>query len=700
MLSITHNSPDQNQIDGKNFKGAGMPSFSLRHLIILLLLILTLTELVIAESYTAQTDSVALAAISKTLTSIYGNSEEINICPCKSNNGCRSLARYSDDNRVEELDLSNFYFKQWPSELFTLTAMKRLFIKGDTLRLLPPEIGLLVKLEELTITGVKLDSIPEELFTLTSLKKLNLSENPSLKTISPAIGNLINLEILDLYDCGLTELPESIIHCTNLQKLWISNNKLQTIPSGMNSLVNLRSLYAYGNPLVSLPDDLFPLPNLVEFDVQDSRLTSIPEGIGESSHLRYLNAKSTGVTTISASLAKVVGLSINVSNTPLDSLPDEIIEASRLEKIEVLGAVPVMPCDQFRFVHNAAFLDSGCIGKPLDTSIYKVVILSEMWHSDTMNVPLLFHPSGLKINYFPRREAYGMDKEECYHGLLIENNSATGNLYSFGKMTNLREPKKEHIWKAPKQVEIVAYRTTPDDYDTVITVIPLDERHDLTASILKNRATGDTVTYNEGIPYLLSSFIAKELNDSTTLVKNNKINCSFSKWQLKTPEERQLLVEKAQDIKHQNSHPPVSIVRALLYVGYPQIIALDLSIGRIGRKGIGPEFFVRPGVTGVSGGVGIQVIPNRNENVSIIDPVIWARATATYMYNNIRNTKGALYIGPELGLKNKVGSLSIGWMFETDSRNDHSITISAGFSPAALFGLIKYGNAIKNFYGS
>ena len=77
--------------------------------------------------------------------------------------------------------------------------VRMLFLAGNQLSELPPQIGKLVKLKGLSLRGNQLSELP------------------------PQIGELVNLKGLDVSYNRLTGLPATIGELTNLKKLWVSS---------------------------------------------------------------------------------------------------------------------------------------------------------------------------------------------------------------------------------------------------------------------------------------------------------------------------------------------------------------------------------------------------------------------------------------------------------------------------------------------
>jgi hypothetical protein len=167
------------------------------------------------------------------------------------------VVELSRDGRVIVLNLNKrgidgVGLTVFPQEIFRLTALKGLFLKGNSLTELPRDIGNLVGLVELNLAdNIALGSLPPGLGSLKNLKKLDV-RYCGLTDLPPEIGNLKNLESLQMWGNGFIELPYSITELTNLKELYLKNNKLNKIPYDMIKMDNLKYIDVQLNYLCSL----------------------------------------------------------------------------------------------------------------------------------------------------------------------------------------------------------------------------------------------------------------------------------------------------------------------------------------------------------------------------------------------------------------------------------------------------------------
>ncbi|MCQ2284680.1 MAG: hypothetical protein MJZ57_07250 [Bacteroidales bacterium] len=107
------------------------------------------------------------------------------------------------------------------------------------------------------------DSLPEELFQLTELRELTI-KGCRLCIVNQRIGELTHLQYLNLDRNKLVRLPESIGNLTNLHVLIISRNLLETLPDAIAKLKTLTTIDAWDNPLYVLPQSITALQNTLK----------------------------------------------------------------------------------------------------------------------------------------------------------------------------------------------------------------------------------------------------------------------------------------------------------------------------------------------------------------------------------------------------------------------------------------------------
>ena len=117
------------------------------------------------------------------------------------------------------------------------------------------------------------DSLPEELFQLTELRELTV-KGCRLCVLNQNIEKLTKLESLNLDKNKLLRLPESIGNLKNLKYLCISRNIIETLPNSISNLKQLTYIDAWDNPLYVLPESITSLQKTLQtIDLRQIPLT-------------------------------------------------------------------------------------------------------------------------------------------------------------------------------------------------------------------------------------------------------------------------------------------------------------------------------------------------------------------------------------------------------------------------------------------
>jgi internalin A len=198
----------------------------------------------------------------------------------------------------------------------------------------------------------RIRTLPKELFELTHLESLSLRGQP-LESLPSDIASLSNLKSLDLYGVGLKSLPEAMCELVNLRSLELGRNKLDVLPHWIGNLVQLRSLNLSSNRIAVLPDSLGLLPKLIQlllnnneiavmpdgierlqqletFDVRRNRLAEFPHAIRYFHNLKTLDVTANGIKEIPHWLIKHGTLrQLSIGGNPVEAIP-EWLNACRL----------------------------------------------------------------------------------------------------------------------------------------------------------------------------------------------------------------------------------------------------------------------------------------------------------------------------------------------------------------------------------
>ena len=239
--------------------------------------------------------------------------------------------------KLEELDLSNNLFNNFPEELCIVSSrINNLNIENNNL-CDPTEITHCV-LEDITIdfekqecTKVKYD---EEMDFLLEFIKSN-----DLDSISSTIFNEVLWDWEDTDSAltdddkqieriieikwvnhGITNLPGTISHLKFLRKLELENNQLTTLPAQMKYLENLTDLQLHDNILIALPDFIGEANNLRSIDLHNNLLTELPESIGLLTQLVFFDIGKNRLTSLPDNLCGLYsnGLQLNIECNVLE----------------------------------------------------------------------------------------------------------------------------------------------------------------------------------------------------------------------------------------------------------------------------------------------------------------------------------------------------------------------------------------------
>ena len=117
------------------------------------------------------------------------------------------------------------------------------------------------------------DSLPEELFQLTELRELTV-KGCKLCRLNQSIGKLTHLQYLNLDHNKILRLPETIGNLTDLRTFIISRNILEELPESIGNLHQLVTIDAWGNPLYVLPQSINKISNTLRvLDLRQIPLT-------------------------------------------------------------------------------------------------------------------------------------------------------------------------------------------------------------------------------------------------------------------------------------------------------------------------------------------------------------------------------------------------------------------------------------------
>ena len=117
------------------------------------------------------------------------------------------------------------------------------------------------------------DSLPEELFRLTEIRELTV-KGCRLNIVNQDIAKLKHLRYLNLDRNKLVRLPNSIGELEELEMLIISRNMIVILPDSISKLKNLHTIDAWDNPMYILPESITKIQNTLRtIDLRQIPLT-------------------------------------------------------------------------------------------------------------------------------------------------------------------------------------------------------------------------------------------------------------------------------------------------------------------------------------------------------------------------------------------------------------------------------------------
>lgn len=117
-----------------------------------------------------------------------------------------------------------------------------------------------VAITELSLAGRNLSKFPTEIFHLFHLKRLYLNDN-KLQHIPDEIYELSHLEELDISNNQIKGLPEKFVRLFLLKRLSLAFNQLTKLPPYFNALTALQKLDLSDNPDLVMPFCLEDMKN-------------------------------------------------------------------------------------------------------------------------------------------------------------------------------------------------------------------------------------------------------------------------------------------------------------------------------------------------------------------------------------------------------------------------------------------------------
>ena len=269
----------------------------------------------------------------------------------------RTIAACRED-KATSIHLKPLAGKTPPDELWTLTQLKDLSLRGGAIERLPEEISQLKELEKFDLLNSKVQRLPNEIVSLSRLRFLEVFESQitelpedfgclgslrviilersHLRELPDSFAKMNRLEIIEMNDNRLERLPDDLSGLTNLRVLTVGNNRLSALPQSIGELAALEELYVGINQLSELPDEIGNLERLETFQITRNQVRALPSTIGRWTNLRHLAVESNQLTEIPPEVGQMTELiELGVSNNQLRSLPKELLNLPNLEVVRI-----------------------------------------------------------------------------------------------------------------------------------------------------------------------------------------------------------------------------------------------------------------------------------------------------------------------------------------------------------------------------
>uniref|UniRef100_A0A8D3DT41 protein-serine/threonine phosphatase n=1 Tax=Scophthalmus maximus TaxID=52904 RepID=A0A8D3DT41_SCOMX len=239
----------------------------------------------------------------------------------------QQLQRFS---RLRSLNLSNNHLGQFPLAICDISTLTEVNISCNYLASVPSSVGAMTNLQTFLLDGNSLDELPSELGSLQRLSYLGLSFNQ------------------------FDHVPQVLERLASMEKLCMAGNNLETLTLQNFRLLRVKHIDLRLNKISSMvPDEPDLLRHVTQLDVRDNRLTDLDASVFprlevlhcERNRIASLKAKGCLLKGIYASNNELRQLDVSpvpsnlscmdISRNHMESLPDWLCEAKKLEVLDV-----------------------------------------------------------------------------------------------------------------------------------------------------------------------------------------------------------------------------------------------------------------------------------------------------------------------------------------------------------------------------
>uniref|UniRef100_A0A8C4I1C6 protein-serine/threonine phosphatase n=1 Tax=Dicentrarchus labrax TaxID=13489 RepID=A0A8C4I1C6_DICLA len=260
---------------------------------------------------------------------------------------------------LTEVNLSCNYLASVPSSVGAMSNLQTFLLDGNSLDELPNELGSLQRLSYVGLSFNQFNHVPQVLEQMASMEKLCMAGN-NLETLTLQNFRLLRVKHIDL--SMVPDEPDLLRHVTQLD---VRDNRLTDLDASVfprlevlhcerNGIVSLKAkgcflkgIYASNNELRQL--DVSPVPsNLSYMDISRNHMESLPDWLCEAKKLEVLDVSHNLITELPARLLCSNGLrKLSAGHNQLQKLPERV-ERPLLEVLDVQhNQLVELPCNLF-----------------------------------------------------------------------------------------------------------------------------------------------------------------------------------------------------------------------------------------------------------------------------------------------------------------------------------------------------------------